>query len=147
MYTPGGNPFTNSPTSAATWVSNEEFPKTVTLVDTRSGEHLFVMVIPVGKKLVIEFVKDGGDNMVFTPDLMTWQIFPHNVQYGPLSNSLTVPNRWSRRLDVTIRPSSEYANPMSDRALRVDEVNDQPDWWTPEGGELQASDPVNAYDP
>ena len=50
MYTPGGNPFFNGPNSAATWQSTEEFPKTVTLIDTRSGERLFVMEIPVGKK-------------------------------------------------------------------------------------------------
>jgi len=60
---------------------------------------------------------------------------------------LTVPNRWSRRLDVTMRESSEYANPRIDRPLSVDEVNDQPDWWTAEGGKHDNADPVNGYDP
>ena len=64
MYTPGGNPFTNGPDSAATYQSSEEFPKTVTLIDTRNGERLFVMEIPVGKKLVIDFVTDSGDHTV-----------------------------------------------------------------------------------
>ena len=147
MYTPGGNPYFNGPNSAATWESTEEVPKTVTLIDTRTGERLFVMEIPVGEKLVIDFIEDSGDNEVFTPDLMMWELFQHNVSYGPLSNSLTVPNKWSRRLDIAIRPSSEYANPMSDRPLRVDEVNDQPDWWTPDGGKVDASDPLRGYDP
>ncbi|HIB01819.1 MAG TPA: hypothetical protein EYO31_08165 [Phycisphaerales bacterium] len=147
MYTPGGNPFTNGPDSAATYQSSEEFPKTVTLIDTRSGERLFVMEVPVGKKLVIDFVTDSGDNTVLTPDLMSWEVFSSNVAYGPLSNSMTVPNRWSRRIDVTMRDSSEYANPIVDRPLRVDEVNDQPDWWTAEGGNMDTSSPSNGYDP
>tara|TARA_B100000959_G_scaffold277001_1_gene332707 strand:+ start:221 stop:733 length:513 start_codon:yes stop_codon:yes gene_type:complete len=147
MYTPGGNPFFNGPDSAATYQSTEEFPKTVVIVDTRSGERVFVMEIPVGKKLVVDFIPSSGDNPVHTPDLMTWELFPNSVSYGPLSNSLTVPNQWSRRLDVTLRDSSEYATPPNDRPLRVDEVNDRPDWWTAEGGELDTSDPVNGYDP
>jgi hypothetical protein len=147
MYTPGGNPFTNGPDSAATYQSTEEFPKTVTLIDTRSGERLFVVEVPVGKKLVIDFVADSGDNPVLTPDLMSWEVFSSNVAYGPLTNSMTVPNRWSRRIDLTMREPSEYANPIADRPLRVDEVNDQPDWWTAEGGEIDASDPSNGYDP
>ncbi|MBC8310057.1 MAG: hypothetical protein H8E83_06060 [Planctomycetes bacterium] len=146
MYVPGGNPFFNGPDSAATWQSTEESPKTVTIIDTRSGERIFVMEIPVGKKLVIDFIKDSGDNNVLTPDLMMWEVFPSGVGYGPLSNSMTVPNGWSRRIDITLRDSGEYSNPISDRPLRVDEVNDQPDWWTSEGGEFDTSDPVNGYD-
>lgn len=147
MYRPGGNPFFDGPNSATTWESTEEVPKTITVIDTRSGERIFVMEIPVGQKLVIDFVEDLGDNEVITPDLMSWEVFPSDVGYGPLTNALTVPNRWSRRIDVSIRPSSEYANPMTDRPLSVDEINDQPDWWTPEGGTLDISDPVNGYDP
>ena len=147
MYTPGGNPFFNGPDSAATYDSTEEFPKTITVIDTRSGERIFVLEIPVGKKLVVDFIEGAGDNTVLTPDLMSWEVFPSSVYYGPLSNSLTVPNRWARRLDVTIRDSSEYASPLSDRPLRVDEINDQPDWWTPEGGNITPSDPSKGYDP
>ena len=146
MYTPGGNPFFNGPNSAATYQSTEEFPKTVALIDTRSGERLFIVEVPVGKKLVIDFVKDSGDNTVLTPDLMMWEVFSSDVGYGPLSNSMTVPNGWSRRINVTLRESSEYANPITDRPLRIDEVNDQPDWWTSDGGELDSTDPLNGYD-
>jgi hypothetical protein len=146
MYTPGGNPYFNGPNSAATYQSTEEFPKTVALIDTRSGERLFILEVPVGKKLVIDFVKDSGDNTVLTPDLMMWEVFSSDVGYGPLSNSMTVPNNWSRRIDVTLREASEYANPITDRPLRIDEVNDQPDWWTSDGGELDSTDPLNGYD-
>ena len=147
MYQPGGNPYFDGPNSATTWESTEEVPKTITVIDTRSGERIFVMEIPVGQKLVIDFTEDMGDNEVITPALMSLELFPSGIGYGPLTNALTVPNRWSRRIDVSIRPSSEYANPMTDRPLNVDEINDQPDWWTPEGGTLDISDPVNGYDP
>tara|TARA_B100001750_G_C15424297_1_gene554639 strand:- start:595 stop:1107 length:513 start_codon:yes stop_codon:yes gene_type:complete len=147
MYAPGGNPYTDSPESATTWESTTEMPKTITIIDTRSGEHFFVMEIPVDHKLVIDFVKNAGDNEVLTPDLMMWEVFPSNTKYGPLSNALTVPNQWARRIDVAIRSSGEYANPATDRPLRVDEINDQPDWWTPEGGVIEAVDPIDGYDP
>ena len=147
MYVPGGNPFTDGPDSATTWESTTEVPKTVTLIDTRSGEHLFVMEIPVGQKLVIDFVTDGGDNAVITPDLMMWEVFPSSEKYGPLSNALTVPDRWSRKIIVDLRDSGEYAQPATDRPLSVDDINDQPDWWSSEGGEMTGSDPIDGYDP
>ena len=56
MYTPGGTPFFAGPHSATTWESTEEVPKTITLIDTRSGERIFVMEIPVGRQLVIHFI-------------------------------------------------------------------------------------------
>ena len=146
MYSPGGNAFLNSPDSAATWESTEEFPKTITLIDTRSGEKIFVMEIPVGKQLVIDFEPDGGNNAVETPDLMRWEIFDVGTGWGALNNAMTVPNRWSRRLDIVIRPSSEYAPQSEDQAMRVDTVEDQPDWWSPEGGEIDAYDPVDGYE-
>ena len=68
MYAPGGNPFFNSPDSATTWESTEEFPKNITLIDTRSGEKIFVMEIPVGKQLVIDF--ETGTGMMLSKHLI-----------------------------------------------------------------------------
>ncbi len=146
LYSPGGNPFFNGPDSAATWESTEEFPKTITVIDTRSGEKIFVMEIPVGKQLVVDFETASGNDPVETPDLMRWEIFPIGTGWGELSNSMTVPNRWSRRLDVVIRASSEYAQPAEDQPLRVDHPEDQPDWWTSEGGESDVYDPLDGYE-
>jgi hypothetical protein len=146
MYSPGGNAFFNGPDSAATWESTEEFPKTITLIDTRSGEKIFVMEIPVGKQLVIDFEADGGNDTVETPDLMRWEIFGAGTGWGALNNAMTVPNRWSRRLDIVIRPSSEYAPESENQAMRVDVLEDQPDWWSPEGGEIDVYDPVDGYE-
>ncbi|MDP7008245.1 MAG: hypothetical protein QGI78_01595 [Phycisphaerales bacterium] len=146
MYAPGGNAFFNAPDSAATWESTEEFPKTITIIDTRSGEEVFVMEIPVGKQLVVDFESDGGDDPVETPDLMRWAIFPNGTGWGALNNAMTVPNRWSRRLDVTIRDSSEYAPEPEHQEFRVDNEEDRPDWWTSEGGEIDVYDPVDGYE-
>ena len=146
MYSPGGNPFFNGPDSAATWESTEEFPKTITVIDTRSGEHLFVMEIPVGKQLVVDFETGSGNDPVETPDLMRWEIFDIGTGWGALNNAMTVPNRWSRRLDVAIRPASEYAPRVEDQAMRVDELGEQPDWWTPEGGEIDVYNPLDGYE-
>ena len=146
MYSPGGNAFFNGPDSAATWESTEEFPKTITLIDTRSGEKVFVMEIPVGKQLVIDFETGSGNDTVETPDLMRWEIFDVGIGWGALNNAMTVPNRWSRRLDIAMRPSSEYAQPVVEQAMRVDKVGDQPDWWSSEGGEIDVYDPLDGYD-
>jgi hypothetical protein len=146
LYAPGGNAFFNSPDSAATWESTEEFPKTITLIDIRSGEQIFVLEIPVGKQLVIDFETGGGNDIVNTPDLMRWELFSVGTGWGALNNAMTVPNRWSRRLDVVIRESSEYAPQGEDQAMRVDTLEDQPDWWTPEGGAIDVYDPVDGYE-
>ncbi|MBC8203171.1 MAG: hypothetical protein H8E91_05020 [Planctomycetes bacterium] len=146
MYSPGGNVFFNGPDSAATWESTEEFPKTITLIDTRSGENIFVMEIPVGKQLVIDFETDGGNDLVESPDLMRWEVFDVGTGWGALNNAMTVPNRWSRRLDIAIRPSSEYAIPSEPLAMQVDTAEDHPDWWSNEGGEIDVYDPVDGYE-
>ena len=146
IYKPGGNAWFEGPKSAMTFYSTEDSPKTVTLVDIRSGERVFIMEIPAGKQLVLDFVEDNGDDPVNTPDLMKWEVFPIGTGYGALSNAMTVPNRWSRRLDTRIRPGIEYAEPEPDRPLRVDEVQDRPDWWTPQGGSVEEYDPVDGYE-
>jgi hypothetical protein len=40
---------------------------------------------------------------------------------------------------VHYRQGVEYATAPDDRELRTDEVEDRPDWWTPEGGDLPAN--------
>lgn len=146
LYKPGGNPWFDGPTSPTTWNSTEHSPKTITIMDTRSGERVFLMEIPVGKKLVIDFEEGGGDDTVQTPDLMRWEVFNHDIGRGALNNAMTVPNATCRRIDVRMRPGTEYAQPEPDRTLRVDELQDRPDWWTPEGGEIDTYDPLTGYD-
>ena len=145
-YTPQGGimPYTGGP---STYVSNEQFPATVTLVDTRTDEPFFSIEIPPGKQLVLDFVDGGGDDPVATPDLMRYQIFARGTSTGKLRQALTVPNAASRRIDVDYRPGPEAPPASAERLLRTDELIDRPAWWTPQGGPLPDRDPaMTMYD-
>lgn len=129
----------------ATYWSTEAMPATVTLVDTRTGQAFFTMEIPVGKQLTLDFVADGGDDPVLTPDLMRWEVFPRGTSFGTLRNAMSVPDSFSRRIDVDYRPAPEYEPKAADQALRVDQ--DKPDWWTPRGGRMpDANAAMTIYD-
>jgi hypothetical protein len=88
----------------------------------------------VGKQLTLDFREGKGDDPVLTPDLMVYQVFDLGTSIGKLRNSVTVPNSYSRRIDVDYRAAPEEAPPPPDRPLRSDELADRPDWWTPQGG-------------
>jgi len=92
--------------------------------------------IPAGRHLTIDFVAGAGDDPVYSPDLMRYEVFDQGTTWGALRNSMTVPTASSRRIDVTIRQGPEYITAVPDRELRTDELADRPDWWTPEGGEM-----------
>ncbi len=134
-YTPGGGWYPKSG-GAVTFYSYETRPTTIQLIDLRTGESFFTMDLEPGKQLTFDFQKDKGDDPVLTPDLMRWQVWPIGTTTGTLTNSLTVPSADDRRVDVFYREGIEFRTAPPDRALRVDEMVDRPDWWTPEGGEM-----------
>ena len=134
-YTPGGGIIPNS-YGSQTYFSKETRPATVELVDTRNQEVVFRMEIPPGKQLVVDFVAGGGDDPVYTPDLMRYQVMDIGTQTGRLRSSMTVPSQWSRRVDIYYREGAEYKPQPQDNALRTDQLEDRPSWWTPEGGEM-----------
>ncbi len=117
---------------AATYWSTESKPTTITLMDTSTGEPFFTLEIPVGKQLVLDFKEGEGDDDVRTPDMMRYQVFDIGTTIGMLRNTITVPGRNSRRIDVSYRAAPEYAETPSDDPDRVD--LETPDWWTPKGG-------------
>ena len=88
----------------------------------------------------MKFYPDLGDDEVYTPDLMRWEVFDRGTGSGKLFNAMSVPNAYSRRVDMTIRPGHEYAQASPDRPLRTDEMVDRPEWWTSEGGEMPHED-------
>ena len=117
---------------AVTYWSTESKPTTITIIDTRTMEPFFTVEIPVGKQLVLDFKDGEGDDDVLTPDLMRYEVFELGKTTGTLRNALTVPDRFSRRIDVTYRPAPEYAKAPTDQNDRVDK--DKADWWSSEGG-------------
>jgi hypothetical protein len=131
--------------AANTYYSTQDRPTTLSIVDSRTGEPFFTLEIPVGKQLTLEFQEGEGDDPVLTPDLMIYDIFPLGTSIGKLRNSVTVPNAYSRRIDVDYRPAPEQA-PEPERPLRTDDLADRPDWWTPEGGPRPEDKSKSLYD-
>jgi len=144
-YSPSGGimPFSGG---ALTYASTESTQKTVTVVDVRTGEEIFKMDIPAGKQLVLDFDADEGDDNVYTPDRMRYEMMDRGDKTGKLGNSMTVPNAASRRVDVTLRRGTEYTPASAMRPLRTDEVADRPSWWTAEGGPMPENKTVEMYD-
>lgn len=144
-YTPSGGLFPSGG-GPLTYYSTETSPKTVKIIDMRSMEEVFVIDIPAGKQLVLDFDKGGGDDPVNTPDLLRYEVNDIGTTAGTLHNAMTVPNGASRRIDVYLRQAPEYAGGPPQRALRSDEVANRPDWWTPKGGPMPENKARNLYD-
>jgi hypothetical protein len=119
-HSPGGGWYPYSG-GTNTYYSYENQPKSVVLVDTRSGEEFFTMDIPAGKQLTFDFVTGGGDDPVNRPDLMRWEVWDMFTYTGQLTNSLSVPNAASRRVDVHFREGPEYKQPEPGNELRTDQ--------------------------
>lgn len=88
-----------------TFVSTTWRPWTVTLIDTRTGEPMWSMDVPVGRQLVMQFRKGTGPNE-FKPDMMDWEIREAGRR-GALHNQIPVPPTYARRLEPTLRPTPE----------------------------------------
>lgn len=88
-----------------TYVSTPWRPWTVTLTDTRTGEAVWSMDVPVGKQLVLQFRKGSGPNE-FKPDMMDWSVMEPK-RGGRLRNQIAVPPASARRLDPVLRPTPE----------------------------------------
>src|SRR5687767_7821247 len=87
----------------ATVGSNQLTQKSVSLIDMRTNEVIFAIDIPPLKQLTLDFEKGAGDDPVMTPDLMRYEIMDRGTTTGKLSNSMTVPDAASRRLDLHVR--------------------------------------------
>ena len=129
-----------------TYVSTDSRQMSVSVVDVRTDEEIFVMEIPPGKQLTMDFRAGGGDDPVLRPDLMRWELFDAGTRTGRLHNGLTVPNATSRRVDVFVNQEIAWRDAPPEERLRTDELADRPDWWTPEGGELPQESPAALYD-
>lgn len=144
-HSPAGGMFPN-PSGTMTYVSTETRQMTISVVDVRTDEEVFVMHVPPGKQLTMDFRRDGGDDPVVTPDLMRWELFDAGRRTGRLHNALTVPNAASRRIDVFVNQGIKWQAAPPEQRLRTDELAERPDWWTPQGGKLPQHSPAEIYD-
>lgn len=143
---PGGGmiPYTGG---SQTIYSTETRPMSMRIIDTRTDEVFFTMDIPVGQQLTYAFSEGGGDDPVLRQSSMQWELMDIGTSFGRLGSSLTVPNRFSRRIDLFVRDGIEYQEMPPEYRLRTDEEADRPDWWSPRGGPLPTNDSrIEMYD-
>jgi hypothetical protein len=100
---PGGQGFSSD---RFVYQSNEWQPWTVSLIDTRTGESLWSVDVPVGKQLVMGFRKGVGPNE-FKPDMMYWGISENGRNISRQSNQFPVPGAHARRIEPVLRPTPE----------------------------------------
>ena len=89
-----------------TYVSREWQPKTVTLIDTRTGETTWSVDVPVGQQLVVGFSQGTGPNEL-RPDEIVWGLMPAGRRFGSRDNRQPCPPSSARRLDMVLRPAPE----------------------------------------
>ena len=130
-----------------TYVSTATMHKTVRMVDVRNEQEFFVCQIPPGQQLVIQFDEGEGDDPVFRPDRLRWEVMPNTKSTGKLKNAMSVPDGPSRIIYLDVNQKPEYApDDTKHRELRTDETADRPDWWTAEGGEMPRETGTTIYD-
>ncbi|MCH2161994.1 MAG: hypothetical protein MK085_09000 [Phycisphaerales bacterium] len=140
-YGPNGGLYPAS-NSTFTYYSTTTSPKSITIIDIRTEEAFFTMDLPVGKQLTFKFMDGGGDDSIYTPDRMLWEVWDLGTQTGRLTNQLTAPPSSARRIQVAIRPAPEWPEADEEYRLRIDEEADRPDHWTPEGGKHPKETPI-----
>jgi len=105
-YREGGNMRSQD---AHTYISRTWEPKTVSLIETATGETLWSVDIPVGQQLTVRFYPDNSDIGGDRPDLMRWQLFEKPTTVGQLGQSMAVPPSSNRRLEMSLREVPEFA--------------------------------------
>ncbi|GIK19438.1 MAG: hypothetical protein AMXMBFR77_19380 [Phycisphaerales bacterium] len=104
-FDPGGS---GAAIDEYTYVSEPYMPQTITVVDTRTGEPVFAMDVPVGQQLVINFDDKQVQSEEWMSGVMRWRLMPAGHRYGRLTNRIAVPPPSSRRVDVTLRAYPEF---------------------------------------
>lgn len=89
------------------YISRPHQPWNITLKDTRTGQDVWTVEVPVGKQLVVHFVKGAGTTDSYTPDLMEWAIMDDGAEFERLDNTLPVPPANARRIDTALRTGPE----------------------------------------
>lgn len=140
-YSPSGGLYPSS-NGTFTYFSTTTSPKSIAIIDIRSEEAFFTMDIPVGKQLTFKFEDGGGDDSIYTPDRMLWEVWELGTQTGRLTNQLTVPPASARRIQVSIRSAPEWPDQKEGHRMRIDEEADRPPHWTPEGGKRPVTTPI-----
>jgi len=104
FYTRGGPWYSGN--APLTYVSTPTSPKTVSVIDTRTGETVWSMDVPAGKKLVLKFDENENEGQALSAS-MDWRLFddPDQIR-GGMTDSTPAPPVSARRVDMTLRAPS-----------------------------------------
>jgi hypothetical protein len=94
-----------------TYLSTEQNPQTVKLVEWSTNSTIWTLDVPVGKQLVMKFYEDHDPKNTTRPALMRWEIMPAGQMYGELHNSIPCPPQDRRRVDVFHRADATAVPP------------------------------------
>ena len=94
------------------YVSHEYQPWSITVKDTRSGQDIWWIDVPVGQQLVIHFIPGDKPQPGFTPGVMEWALMVPGTEFARLPNRIAVPDKNSRRVDAHLRPTPELPSNM-----------------------------------
>ena len=115
-YSPGGPRWS---ADRYTYESTTWSPKTVFVVDTRTGQTIWSIDVPVGKQVAVGFESDNGPN-AYMPDTMVWEVMDYDRKFGTLSNRRAAPPAHARRIEFELRPSPEYVETQEILDSRVE---------------------------
>ncbi len=104
-YRPAGSQYS---IDQFTYISYPHSPKTVELVDTRTGEIVWAVDVPVGQQLTFRFYENREKDNPITPAMMRWDMYEANTRFGRKNNTLLVPPAEARRIEMHVRPGVEY---------------------------------------
>jgi hypothetical protein len=105
--------------------STEWMPQTVTVRDTRTGEAIWSMDVPVGRQLIMQFRPGRGEGDYY-PDSMEWALADRG-KGARLDMMISVPGPTARIVEPTLRPAPEMPGAIlapEDRAvpMPIDEL-------------------------
>jgi len=109
-FSPGGSGFSED---RFTYASTEWSPKTVELIDTRNGQTMWSVDVPVGQKLTLNFDKVYEPEDSGFPDRMKWVIQKIESDSWKGFQTMMAPPSNSRLLQMTLRPAPEAAGQTS----------------------------------
>lgn len=88
------------------YVSTTWSPKTVTVMDLRTGEAVWTVDVPVGQKVSFKFSEGTGPNE-YNSDEIVWEFMEMDDTFVARTQRSPCPPAHARRVDLTLRPAPE----------------------------------------
>jgi len=90
-----------------TYTSEAHSPKTITLINTATGEKVWTCDVPVGQKLEMRFAKKSEQAEELGYDELAWSLSGVSTEAKGRKSTVRVPPASQRRIDMTLRSIPE----------------------------------------